>query len=240
MSNNRTIDFNENIELIPFTLKALGGQLESSAMAFLPNRKTAQLASVFAFTHGYSTSKSSIFAWGTRLAEDGHAGVIFDLPGHLAGNTSTPLTNFEQFYRGGLDLFEQGYQRCLDFLSERQHPAFTDRCPITLGGHSLGALMSLLAQSKTSYWQDKEVKTILVGLGINPTVEVHLFDTPFFEKTMNVRRQLVDPVVDSTVIFPWIKEQKENLDITGADLYALTGEDDVVVGKGALSIWPIS
>ena len=59
---------------------------------------------------------------------------------------------------------------------------------------------------------------------------VHLFDTPFYKATMKVREQLVSKALSPTNIFTWIKEQKENLNLSNQYIHLISGEDDLVVG----------
>ena len=83
---------------------------------------------------------------------------------------------------------------------------------------------------------DLKTLCVAVGFGMNPTLTsaAHVFDTSFYQKTLNIRRQLVSPCLDSTVVFPWIKVEKEQLKLTGKRIHLITGSDDLVVGAGGM------
>jgi hypothetical protein len=49
-----------------------------------------------------------------------------------------------------------------------------------------------------------------------------------------IRRQLVSKHLDSKEIFAWLKQAKENLEISDERMHLITGEDDVVVGNRGL------
>lgn len=100
-----------------------------------------------------------------------------------------------------------------------------------LGGHSLGALLSVKALEFDKF---TDSLAIGVGLGISQHKTAHLFESSFYQKTLNIRRQLVAPEIDSDLVFPWINEEKRNLDVHGKRIHLICGEDDVVVGKGGM------
>ena len=102
---------------------------------------------------------------------------------------------------------------------------------LIIGGHSLGALLSLKAISLPSLQEFKTRQVCAVGFGLPPEGVTHIFDTPFYKSTLAIRGQLVSEAIKPDVMFPWIKEEKEALDLTQESIYLLTGEDDVVVGK---------
>ena len=104
---------------------------------------------------------------------------------------------------------------------------------VILGGHSLGALLSVFALELEAF-KDLNPVSIGVGLGISQHTSAHLFETSFYEKTLNIRRQLVDEKLDSDLVFPWIKQAKLDLDITQKRIHLITGKDDVVVGEGGM------
>ena len=72
---------------------------------------------------------------------------------------------------------------------------------------------------------------VAVGFGLPPQGVTHIFNTPFYKSTLAVRAQLVSEAINPDNTFPWIKEEKEALNLTHKSIYLLTGEDDVVVGK---------
>ncbi len=106
---------------------------------------------------------------------------------------------------------------------------FDSTAKIILGGHSLGALLALNCH-KTKEFTHNTIY-LGVGLGINPLVKVHLFDTDFYQKTLNIRKQLISPALNPKDVFPWIKTHKYNTDMQGQHIVLICGKDDVVVGK---------
>ena len=46
-----------------------------------------------------------------------------------------------------------------------------------------------------------------------------------------LRGQLVCKTLAPEVMFPWIKEEKLNLEVSRLNIFMLNGEDDLVVGK---------
>jgi hypothetical protein len=82
------------------------------------------------------------------------------------------------------------------------------------------------------FLQELNAVGIGVGVGILNSEKAHLFDSSFYEKTLNVRRQLVSPALDSDKVFPWIRAEKENATLEGKRVHLICGKDDVVVGEG--------
>ena len=78
-----------------------------------------------------------------------------------------------------------------------------------------------------------QLSAIAVGLGINSTGK-HLYSTKLFAKTLQIRNCYVDPHISTNKIFPWIKEQKEQLNLSGKKIHLITGQDDLVVGAGGM------
>ena len=64
-----------------------------------------------------------------------------------------------------------------------------------------------------------------------PKNVVHLFDTPFYKSTLKVREQLVSPALNPDNVFPWIKEEKNHLNLENQDIHLISGIDDLVVGE---------
>jgi hypothetical protein len=61
-----------------------------------------------------------------------------------------------------------------------------------------------------SNFGELERMSIGVGLGLNPnTDKIHIFESNFYQKALNIRRQLVSDALDSDVVFAWIKDEKE-------------------------------
>ena len=164
----------------------------------------------------------------SRLAEEGLASILFDLPGHYLGNFSK-VESFEQFTTEGPKLFSHALSALKNEINQKWTDSFETQ--IICGGHSLGALMALKGLELSEFNQYKNVLAILVGFGLPPEGMTHLFDTPFYKSTLNLRAQIVDPMIPPEKIFPWIKNQKMSLKTTGKRIHFITGEDDVVVGK---------
>jgi predicted esterase len=163
-----------------------------------------------------------------RAAEAGIPTIIFDWPGHYLGGFNE-VERFEDFTAEAHTLFAQAYDRLdglLNTLSSAQQ--------VIIGGHSLGALMALKAL-KLPAFQNLKRLGVGVGLGLNEKVETHLFDTEFYQKTLSIRRQLVSPALDTTLMFPWIRDEKKALQISGERIHLIVGEDDMVVGSGGMA-----
>lgn len=200
------------------------------ALAFIPSESDKRARAVF--SHGYTADKSDCLPWAVRLSESGVATIIFDWPGHYLGSFNE-ADSFDEFTQHAHQLFAEAWRRLEDLIPMGQLPA-----PDTaiLGGHSLGALMSLKALNLPEFNQYQTIATA-IGFGLNPTLTTatHVFDTSFYQKTLNLRRQLVSPALDSSVMFPWIKAEKERLQLSGKRIHLITGEDDLVVGAGGMA-----
>lgn len=190
------------------------------AISFVPE----DIKSYAIFTHGYTSSKGSIFSWGQRLSEAGIATIIFDIPGHYLGSINE-VESFDDFKNHAHECFVDAYHKLLS-VSENNNDK-----KIFLGGHSLGALLSIKALELDIF---NDAYAIGVGLGISQHKETHLFESSFYEKTLNIRRQLVSPSLDSDHVFPWIKNEKLSFSLRGKKIHLITGADDVVVGKGGM------
>lgn len=197
---------------------------------FLPEAKVYKNNLIAIFTHGYTSSKTDVFNWSNRLAEQGIASIIFDLPGHYLGSFEEVFKT-DDFVYYAHELFSQAYQSLCDFLKsallkQNQHFIIPSIC--ILGGHSLGALLALKAFDLKNL--PKEKHFFAVGLGINQEAKTHLFETAFYQKTLDIRRQLVSPTIAPNIIFKWILEEKKNLKIHDENIVLITGDDDIVVG----------
>lgn len=211
-----------NVKIIKTTLAL--SWCETQALAFLPSEITR--SERFIYAHGYTASKADCLPWAVRAAESGAAALIFDWPGHYLGGMGE-VESFDDFKREAHHLFAQGWER-LDTLCG--HAKVTTA---VLGGHSLGALMALKALKLPAFNNYKRLG-IGVGLGLNTKVETHLFDTEFYQKTLSIRRQLVSPALDTSVMFPWIRDEKEQLTVSDERIHLIVGVDDMVVGAGGL------
>lgn len=178
------------------------------------------------FTHGYTASKSDCLSWAQRLSEAGINVCIFDLPGHHLGSLHS-VSSFEDFR----DYSHECFVDAFNYLKSSLKGEECSR--LILGGHSLGALLALKALEITAFSELSPI-SIGIGLGIGQHQETHLFESAFYQKTLNIRRQLVDDKIDSDLIFPWIKEEKLNLSMTQKRIHLICGLDDVVVGNGGM------
>ncbi|MFP5458299.1 MAG: hypothetical protein ACLGG7_06160 [Bacteriovoracia bacterium] len=178
------------------------------------------------YSHGYTANKADVLPWAVRAAENGIPGIVFDWPGHYLGGLNE-VERFEDFTREAHTLFGLAWQKlhAVGSLPLGNH--------VIVGGHSLGALLALKAL-KLPEFAGLERLGLGVGIGLNNQVETHLFDTEFYKKTLNVRRQLVSPALDSDNVFPWIRDEKLRLNLTGEHIHLIVGEDDMVVGAGGL------
>ncbi len=201
-----------------------GGRLlaPTHGLLFLPANDSHRLA---IFCHGYTSHKGSLLSWATRLCEEGIACMIFDVPGHYLGNFSE-VESFEEFKNSAHELFEDAWNEALEHLSSRPKQ-------VVLGGHSLGALLALKALDLPCF-DLIECLGLGVGLGMPPKEVVHIFDTPFYKSTLLLRAQLVSPELHPDKVFTWIKEEKENLNLSQKRIHLLSGEDDMVVGQDGM------
>lgn len=189
------------------------------ALVFIPENmdKCEKLA---IFTHGYTDHKGSLFTWGSRLAGDGMGVVIFDLPGHFLGSFND-ITSFESFTENTHHLFFEAYK------------AFTKESSFTLnkvilGGHSLGALMSLRAAELPEF-SEFEMKIIPVGFGMGAKSGVHVLEGPMFEATMNARAKIISKHLHFSVLFPWLKREKELVPTSNKEIYLICGQNDGII-----------
>lgn len=209
---------------------------KTNALYFYPALEV-KLANSFAiFCHGYTSDKSSILNWATRLAEVGVPTAIFDLPGHFLGNYSEVL-DFEHFKTHAHELFLEAFNGLnLHFnriYAEESNPSSKNEFELVLGGHSLGAMLSIKALTLKSF-ESMNKRALGVGLGMAPKKVVHIFDTPFYKATLVVRNELVSKALHSDNVFPWIKKEKEDLSLSGHKIHLITGEDDLVVGSDGM------
>lgn len=198
-----------------------------NAAVFLPPKEARRNIHAL-FTHGYTASKSDNIAWAQRLSEAGIPCAIFDLPGHYLGSLNT-VDSFEDFKQHA----HKGFITAAQFLGEEIGEA-TEPERYILGGHSLGALLSVKALALPMF-ENTESLALGVGLGIGQHKTTHIFESSFYQKTLNIRRQLVCPELDSSNVFPWINEEKRSITLAGKRVHLITGEDDVVVGEGGMA-----
>ncbi|MBL7664985.1 MAG: hypothetical protein JNM93_07610, partial [Bacteriovoracaceae bacterium] len=134
------------------------------------------------------------------------------------------VATFEEFTGSAHELFFTAYERLQKDLEGAQCQQ------LILGGHSLGGLLACHALKLDQFSNFKKLG-IAVGFGMTDDDKTHLFATKFYEKTLNIRRQLVCPALDSDFMFPWIKAEKEKLGLSNHRIHLITGLDDVVVGQ---------
>ncbi len=192
----------------------------TSTLLFIPKNLNNK-NSLAVFTHGYTSHKASLLSWAFRLCEEGVPTLLFDLPGHLLG-CSPELANFEDFSSGAHTLFFESYKALqrLTGISEGR---------VILGGHSLGALLSL---KSLCFFKNYKTTHICVGLGMSSSHEGHIYETPLYKKTMALRAELVSKAIEPSSVFPWIRQEKKTLKFNGRHIYLLCGKDDIVVGEG--------
>ncbi|EQC50953.1 alpha/beta hydrolase [Bacteriovorax sp. DB6_IX] len=193
-----------------------------NAMAFLPPQESVKEDRFAIFTHGYTSHKGSLLNWAARVSEENVPAIIFDQPGHFLGS-------YHEIE--GLDVFKdvapQFFLRAYEYLKSH-YPQGGQK--LVIGGHSLGALTSLMALERELFTVN-ELLCVCVGFGLPPAGVTHIFSTPFYKSTLNLRGQLVSENIPPEQVFPWIKEKKEELEISRQRIHFITGDDDVVVGK---------
>lgn len=209
---------------------------QTNAFIFLPEvgGESEKVQSTFALiTHGYTSDKTSVMNWAIRLAEVGVSCIVFDLPGHYQGNFSE-VVSFDHFKNHAHELFIEAFNTLKKFFVEEfplyEHMWETNDARLVFAGHSLGAMLSLKAIG-LPFFASYEKRAVCVGLGMAPVGVVHLFDTPFYKSTLRVREQLVSAALRPDNVFPWIKDEKQQLNISGQTVHLITGEDDLVVGN---------
>ena len=222
-------------------MKILKGFLDyqdqkTNIIYFLPDSEQIHSATFAVFSHGYTVDKSSILNWPIRLAEVGVSCALFDLPGHYLGNYSE-VNSFEYFKNHAHELFLEAFNG-LRNIYEEEYPINADvfksnNFEVILGGHSLGAMLAFKASMLKGF---EEINTRLIGVGIGmaPKQVVHLFDTPFYKSTLLVRQQFVSPELCADNVFPWIKQEKEVINLKNQNIHLITGVDDLVVGNDGM------
>lgn len=191
-------------------------------LLLLPEQCNGRLALL---CHGYTSHKGSILTWASRLADEGMPAIIFDVPGHYLGNFSE-VESFADFKAYAHELFAEAFEQASEHIDGTINS-------VVLGGHSLGALLAIKALSLPTFAALEKI-SVGVGLGMAPEHVVHIFDTPFYKSTLKLREQLVSPELKPDNVFPWIKDEKDNLVVTRERIHLITGEDDMVVGENGM------
>ncbi|MCK5884272.1 MAG: alpha/beta fold hydrolase [Bacteriovoracaceae bacterium] len=177
------------------------------------------------FTHGYTDHKGSLLNWGSRLAKKGIPVVIFDLPGHYLGSFNE-VNDFFEFTSHGHECFYSAYSALCERVPNKSGRAL-------LGGHSLGALLSLRAMELEQF-VELDLLNIAVGFGLGKGNEIHVLEGPLFESTMFARAQLVSSALAPSNIFPWLKTEKLVLPTKGKRVHLICGENDGIISKAGI------
>ena len=193
----------------------VSGPLKTAALHFkCPCRRA-----VAVFTHGYTSHKGDQLYWAQRLARKGVDTVIFDLPGHYLGSGEEVL-KFDDFTNYAPGLFTEA----LALMAPQAHEK------VILGGHSLGALLSLKALELDELASFNKF-TVVVSMGLNADDTPHPLERAFFKETMDLRAKLLSPALAPDLFFPWLKTIKKNLNATNERIHFICGEDDIIVPK---------
>jgi hypothetical protein len=209
-----------------FKTNLIENGLKVQALGFLPKLEgSPRPKSIALFSHGYTSHKGSLLTWASRLVEEGMPVMIFDLPGHYLGGFSE-LSSFKTFQESAHFLFYQAYLNLLSACGLSEEKPIEN---IVLGGHSMGALLSIKAMDIKEF-ESLNVRAIGVGLGLLAEGKTHLFASTFYKSTLNLRSQLVSPELSPEKLFPWIREEKKYLNVKNRIIHLITGEDDIVVG----------
>lgn len=195
------------------------GNWKINALCFIPEGERKDVLGIF--THGYTSHKGSILSWPDRLADLGVSSIIFDLPGHYLGSFNE-VEDFSKFKINSHLLFAKAWDLFRNNLKFEKKPI------CLLGGHSLGALLALKAMELEEF-DHLEKYAVCVGLGLPLENSTHLFETEFFEKTMNLRSQMVSSELAPELVLPWIKKEKNGLDIKDKNIFLIVGENDAIV-----------
>lgn len=206
--------------LVPFENSTTHG------LAFLPKVYEREDLVLSVFAHGYTSHKGSLLTWASKLCDEGLPILLLDLPGHRLGHFGE-VESFEQFIEFTPRLFEQGLDLLEELMLSRWQGKGLRRAVV--GGHSLGGLFSLMIDFDALSSRFADVYNICVGLGLAPKETNHIFETPLFAATIQLRGQLVAPSILPEVVFPWIKNFKANFFPRGIRAHFLIGSDDVVV-----------
>jgi len=199
--------------------------MKVEAFLFLPSASQKPFEHAAILTHGYTSHKSVLVPWASKIVDRNIPTLIFDLPGHFLGSFNE-APSFDSFKVNAPQLFE--IARSLVNKRANQNIPFC-----FVGGHSLGALISLLSLEHLKLESHQKL-AIGVGFGAPPENVTHIFDTPFFKKTMEIRKQLVSESLDPKIILPWIRDTKNSNIIKNQRIHLISGEDDVIVGKNGL------
>ncbi len=188
-----------------------------SALMFIPKIDSIPIGQCV-FTHGYTSSKTSLLSWSQTLLQSNIPSILFDLPGHLLGNSSD-ISSLEEFYEVAIQFFHQ----CTEYMNQEK-PKW-EHVPWWFGGHSLGAFIALNA----SRIKKPKIKTVCVGLGLKKDLRKTIAHHHFFKDVIEFRKHLVSETLSPAPFFSWLQKKKENLDISNQNFFFITGKDDIVM-----------
>lgn len=206
-----------------------------NALAFIPEASDeVPLKKEWAiFTHGYTSHKGDCLNWATRLVEAGVPCMIYDQPGHYLGSFHD-LDSWESFKDHSHELFVSARDRLEALMDQDFGPGNYPSCKtVILGGHSLGGFQAIRALELPQF-EHLDKLAIGIGVGLGQSQATHLFETAFYERTLSIRRQLVSPILDSKVVFAWLKEEKMSITVSNKRIHLITGLDDIVVTQNGL------
>lgn len=220
-----------NIKINKTTLDFIDGH--SINALIYSNRDLKKIRPIIAlFTHGYTSHKGDLTSWASQLSMSGITTVIFDLPGHYLGSYNE-VNDLKTFQEKGPNIFINAYKGAISYLESTNCPLRPDDFTIILGGHSLGALMSILAM-KLDFFADKNKINISVGIGMGDRSATDTLSKPFFKHFLQMRTQLVSESLSPSNIFPWIQKSKRDIFIENSRIHLITGLNDSLVSDQAV------
>ncbi|MDA8792538.1 alpha/beta fold hydrolase [Bacteriovoracaceae bacterium] len=173
------------------------------------------------FTHGFTSNKQDLLNWMQKFASNQVPVLIFDLPGHYLGNL-TDVESIHEFHQATDQFFQQA-KTLLESTVQQSNLFYL------VGGHSLGALLSLLVLDNV-FPKTEQTLSLIVGLGSPKENEQHFFDTELFSETRKFRDQLVSPAINMKDLFAWSHDIKRTIQVKNRKIHLICGENDVVVG----------
>lgn len=219
------MSFEISLSKIILSLKTASGELKTHALILFPKNPENFKNGVAVFTHGYTAEKTPLLPWAVRLSDYGVPTVIFDLPGHYLAHFEE-LASFELFKNHVHELFVTAFH---GLLKETNFVA-NEQTKLILGGHSMGGLLAIKALMNPEFDSIEKV-AIGVGVGIQADDKPHFFQSKFYEKTMQLRAQLVSPYLAPDKVFTWLFEEKKHIPTFHQKIILITGEDDIVVSR---------
>lgn len=219
------MSFEISLSKIILSLKTPSGELKTHALILFPKNIENFQNGIAVFTHGYTAEKTPLLPWAVRLSDHGVPTMIFDLPGHYLAHFEE-LASFELFKNHVHELFSTAFHA---LVKETSFPLQKDT-KLILGGHSMGGLLSIKALMNEEF-ENLDKVAIGVGVGIQADDKPHFFQSKFYEKTMQLRAQLVSPFLGPDKVFTWLYEEKKHIPTFHQKIILITGEDDIVVSR---------